>query len=106
MHSVYDQFFHHEHSDEVSIDVETQKHTVKSFFDAQRNGFQQLISAQRTLVENASLEPSLWWFNSNFSATRYGIFVQQQIDMLRMFHNIDAAVSVIYDIHHLIPLFS
>ena len=93
MHAVYDQFFHHQDSDAPTVDLQVQIEQVQAGFDAQRNRFRQVISAQRPLVENASREPSLWWFNSNFSATRYETLVEQQIDIFRIFHDIDAAVS-------------
>jgi hypothetical protein len=94
MHLVYDQLFHHKHvHDEASIDLEEQEQEFKSFFNAQRKRFSQLISAQRTLVEQASLEPTLWWFNNAFSTSRYTILVRQQLGMFRMLHNIDSTVS-------------
>jgi hypothetical protein len=92
MHSIYDQLFHHHHSRESLIYLELQEKIIESFTDSQRNHFHRLIAVQRTLVEHASLEPTLWWMNNAFSAKRYNTLVQQQIDTFGMLHNIDATV--------------
>ena len=69
MHSIYDQLFHREHLDVVTVDIEKENaEEIKSFVDAQRSRFHQLISSQRTLVGHASLEPTMWWFQNNFSS--------------------------------------
>jgi hypothetical protein len=79
----------------VVVDIEESKEQeIKSFADGQRNRFHQLISAQRILVGHASLEPTMWWFKNEFSSVRYSTLVDQQIDIFRMLHNIDAIVSI------------
>ena len=93
LHSIYDQFFNHQHSGRLLIEDREQK--VESDFYIQRSRFHQLISAQRILINHAVHEPSLWWFNHGFSSTRYRILVQQQLDVFRMLHNINATVSKI-----------
>ncbi|CAF2892029.1 unnamed protein product [Rotaria sp. Silwood2] len=91
MHSIYDQMFPHENLDVDIIDVEKQnEQEIESFIDAQRSRFHQLISSQRVLVGHASLEPTMWWFQNRFSSSRYETLLEQQIDMFRMLHNIDA----------------
>ncbi|CAF3358711.1 unnamed protein product [Rotaria sp. Silwood1] len=91
MHSIYDQLSPHENLNVDIIDVEKQnEQEIKSFIDAQRSRFHQLISSQRVLVGHASLEPAMWWFHNSFSSIRYDTLVEQQIDMFRMLHNIDA----------------
>jgi hypothetical protein len=92
MHSIYDQLFHHQHSRESLIHLEFEEKTIKSFINAQRCHFHQLIAVQRTLVEHASLEPTLWWVNNAFSTKRYNELVQQQINTFRILHNIDSIV--------------
>ena len=52
-----------------------------------------MISAQRILLKHASREPSLWWFNYNFSESRYNILGRQQIDIFRILHSMNATVS-------------
>lgn len=95
MHEVYDQLFHHQHSDEemkqFSIDLNNQNE-IKSFLDKQRTKFHQLISFQRIFVANASIEPTFFWFKNDFSSNRYEKIVQQQIDIFRILHNIDVAL--------------
>ena len=102
MHSIYDQLFHSEHDNILYMDTsesgeakedEEEKEEIKSFADAQRSRFHLLISIQRALVQHASLEPTLWWFKNSFSSTRYVTLVDQQTDLFRMLHNIDAIVS-------------
>jgi hypothetical protein len=94
MYEVYHQLFHYEHLEkDISIHFDN-KNEIKSFIDKQRSSFQQLINSQRILVLNASIEPSCFWFKNQFSSSRYNLIVQQQIDMFRMLHNIDAAVSL------------
>jgi hypothetical protein len=94
MHSIYDQLFHHVHLTTLTIDVvKPVNEKIKSFADAQRSRFHQLVSIQRALVQHASLEPTLWWFRNRFSSSRYVTLVEQQIDLFRMLHNIDAIVS-------------
>jgi hypothetical protein len=93
MHKVYDELFHHEHlQKDISIYFDN-KNQIKSFLDKQRSYFHQLISSQRILVSNASMEPAFCWFQNGFSSSRYNLIVQQQINIFRMLHNIDAAVS-------------
>jgi hypothetical protein len=86
--------FHHQHPRRRSITIDQQQE-IKVGIDLQRSHFHQLISSQRILVNCASLEPSVWWFNHGFSSTRYSILVQEQLDMFRMLHNMHATVSVI-----------
>jgi len=94
MYEVYHQLFHYEHLEkDISIHFDN-KNELKSFIDKQRSSFQQLISSQRILVLNASIEPSFFWFKNQFSSSRYNLIVQQQIDIFRMLHNIDATVSL------------
>jgi hypothetical protein len=89
---VYDQFFHHEHARRTSITIDQQQE-IKLSIDLQRRHFHELISSQRTLLNHASLEPSIWWFNYGFSSDRYNILIQQELDMFRMLHNMYATVS-------------
>jgi hypothetical protein len=93
MEFIYNKLFHHENSGEVALDVEKEEEEIKSFFDTQRNHFHQLITTQRTLVGHASVEPTFWWFNNNFSTIRYTSLVQQQIDMFQSLYSIDTAVT-------------
>lgn len=95
MHSIYDQLFHHQHSRQSIVDLELQERKVESVIDAQRSHFHRLITVQRTLVEYASVEPTLWWVNNAFSTKRYNTLVQQEINTFRMLHNIDATVCEI-----------
>ncbi len=96
MHIIHDKLFHYEHLDVTVVDMEKEnEQEMKSFLDAQRSHFHQLISGQRALVGHASLEPTMWWFQNNFSSIRYGTLVGQQVDIFRMLHNIDAIVSLI-----------
>ena len=89
MHDVYDELFHDEQIEkDTSITIDP-----ISFLDKQRSQFNQLISSQRILVLNASLEPSFFWFKNSFSSIRYNLIVQQQINIFRMLNNIDIAVS-------------
>ena len=87
MHKIFDELFHHEHSEK-----DFSKDQIKSFLQQQRSSFHQLINFQRILVSNASVEPTFCWFQNRFSNTRYNLIVQQQIDVFRVLHNIDAAV--------------
>ncbi|UJR18462.1 hypothetical protein I4U23_005367 [Adineta vaga] len=91
IHCVYDKVFQHEHSDKMSTDF-SNRTDVEAFFNIQRSRFHQLINNQRTLVDNASIEPSFHWLNKGFSKTRYRIFIQQQTDLYRMLNNINTAV--------------
>lgn len=70
MHSIYDRLFHGEHdnilymdssesSNDKEVEPEDEDEEITSFADAQRSRFHQLISTQRTLVQHASLEPTL-----------------------------------------------
>ena len=59
IHSIYDQLFHHDHSHESHIHLELEQRKVEPFIDAQLSRFHRLISFQRTLIEHASLEPTL-----------------------------------------------
>jgi len=96
MHSIYDQLFHYKHLNVIAVDIEKEKEQeIKSFVDAQRTRFHQMISGQRALVDHASLEPTMWWFQNSFSSIRYETLVTQQTDMFRMLHNVDAIVSSI-----------
>jgi hypothetical protein len=96
MHSIYDQLFHQDQLDAVALDIEKQDdREIKSFIDAQRSRFHQLISSQRALVAQVSLEPTMWWFQNSFSSSRYDTLLQHQFDIFRMLHNIDAIVSLI-----------
>jgi hypothetical protein len=63
--------------------------------DLQRNNFTHLISTQRTLLNSALQEPSVWWFNYAFSSERYNTLIKEQVDMFRMLHNMHTAVSKI-----------
>jgi hypothetical protein len=92
MHSIYDQLFHHYHSRESLLHLELEEKTIQSFIDTHRSHFHRLISLQRILVEHASLEPTLWWINNAFSTKRYNALVQEQMNIFRMLHNIDATV--------------
>ncbi|CAF1230327.1 unnamed protein product [Rotaria sordida] len=92
MHSIYDQLFHHNHSRESIIRLELEQQKIESFIDVQRSCFHHLISLQRTLVEHASLEPTFWWINNNFSTKYYNVLIQQQINIFKMLHNIDATL--------------
>ncbi|CAM4863385.1 unnamed protein product [Rotaria socialis] len=110
MQSIYDQFLPDDNSDIGIINVEKQnEQEVKSFIDTQRSRFHQLISSQRALVGHVALEPTLWWFHNTFSTARYETLVQQQVDMFRMLHNIDAILMRIdectdHDRNHIINL--
>jgi len=80
----------------IAVDIEKEKEQeIKSFVDAQRTHFHQMISGQRALVDHASLEPTMQWFQNSFSSIRYETLVTQQTDMFRMLHNVDAIVSSI-----------
>jgi hypothetical protein len=107
MHEVYAKLFHHQHlKNEISISFENENQ-IKSFLDKQRSTFQQLIISQRISVSNASIEPTFFWFKNEFSSSRYNLIVQQQIDIFRILHNIDAAVSFISNkIQHIVLVFS
>lgn len=97
MHSIYDRLFHYQHLDMVAIDIQKEKEPepdIKSFVDAQRARFHQLISGQRALIGAVSLEPTMWWFQNSFSSVRYETLLTQETDVFRMLHNIDAIVSV------------
>jgi hypothetical protein len=106
MHEVYHQLFHHQYLENgISISFENEN-KIKSFLDKQRSTFQQLITSQRISVLNASIEPTFFWFKNEFSSSRYNLIVQQQIDLFRILHNIDAAVSFISNkIQHCFGLF-
>jgi hypothetical protein len=94
MHSIHDQLFHYVHLDVTVIDVEKKnRKEIKSFADAQRSRFHQLISSQRVLIKHALLEPMMWWFQNKFPSVRYDTLAEQQIDMFRMLHNLDVIVS-------------
>lgn len=104
MHLIYDRLFHADHDSILYMDTsessetkepegEEEEEEIKSFADAQRSRFHQLISTQRVLVQHASLEPTLWWFKNSFSSVPYAKLVDQQTDLFRMLHNIDAIVS-------------
>jgi hypothetical protein len=94
MHSIHDQLFHYEHLDVIAINIEKEdKKEIKSFVDAQRTRFHHLISGQQALIGHASLEPTMWWSQNNFSSIRYKTLNAQQTDMFRMLHNVDAIVS-------------
>lgn len=94
MHSIYDQLFNYKHDNNSNIEIETnEEQEIKSFLDAQRTRFHQLISGQRVLVTQASYEPTMWWFPNTFSSVRYDTLVSQQLDIFRMLHNIDTIVS-------------
>jgi hypothetical protein len=93
MHSIYDQLFHHQHSRESLTHLELEEKTIKSFIGSQRIRFHRLIAVQRTLVDHASIEPTLWWVNNAFSTKRYNALVQQQMNTFRILHNIDATVG-------------
>lgn len=92
--SIYDQLLPDESSDLNIIEIEkANEEEVKSFVDTQRSRFHQMISSQRGLVRQAALEPTMWWFHNSFSLSRYETLVEQQVDIFRMLHNIDAIVS-------------
>ncbi|CAF1021837.1 unnamed protein product [Rotaria sordida] len=92
IHSVYDKLFYHNNSQECCIHLELEEKQIESFINDERSHFHRLISLQRTLVEHASLEPTIWWINNGFSTKFYNILTQQQIDTYRMLHNIDEAL--------------
>ena len=94
MHSIYDQLFHQEHRRDSIIDLPLsfEDNQIESVIDSQRNQFHRLINAQQVLVEQASLEPTLWWIDNAFSTKRYRALVQQEIETFRMLRNIDATV--------------
>ncbi|CAF1333701.1 unnamed protein product [Adineta steineri] len=92
MHKVYDELFHHQHLEKDISIYFNNKNQIKPFLDKQRSYFHQLISSQRILVSNASIEPTFCWFKNGFSSSRYNLIVQQQIDIFRMLHNIDATL--------------
>ena len=94
MHSIYDRLFDYKHGGTSSLEMEkSNEQEIKSFLDAQRTRFHQLISGQRILVEHASHEPTMWWSQNSFSVVRYQTLVSQQLDIFRMLHNVDAIVS-------------
>lgn len=95
MHLIYDKLFHHNHSRESLIDIEFENISTKSFINSQQNSFYNLINLQRTLVEHASLEPTLWRGNNAFSTKRYNSLVQHQLNTFQMLYNIDATVRQI-----------
>ncbi|UJR24079.1 hypothetical protein I4U23_027047 [Adineta vaga] len=92
MHKVYDELFHHEHFEKDHSIYFNNQNQIKSFLQWQRLSFHQLISIQRILVSNASIEPIFCWFKNHFSTIRYNLIIQQQIDIFRILHNIDAAL--------------
>ena len=95
MRQVFDELFHHQHIEKkISIEMEN-NNEITSFLDHQRAQFHQLINSQQMLVANASIEPTFCWFKNPFSSSHYTVLVQQQMNIFRMLHNIDAAVSSI-----------
>jgi hypothetical protein len=94
IHSVYDQFFQHQHPKELSINVDEHEETKFSIY-LQRHRFDQLITSQKNLVHSATLEPSLWWFNYGFSSSRYHTLVREQHNVFSMLHNMHETVSSI-----------
>ncbi|CAF0844236.1 unnamed protein product [Adineta steineri] len=98
MHAIYDKLFQNEQLDVTTVTIEKQTdQEITSFIDAQRSRFHQLISGQRSLIGNTSLEPSFWWFKNSFASDRYSMLAEQQTDMFRMLHNIDAILLRIYE---------
>ncbi|CAF3254737.1 unnamed protein product [Rotaria sp. Silwood2] len=88
---IYNKVFHHEDNQENLIDFSTLD-DIKYYIDNQRRTFHKLISIQRTLVGYASIEPSCWWLNNGFSASRYKTLVQQQIDIYRLLYHISSSL--------------
>ncbi|CAF0802510.1 unnamed protein product [Adineta steineri] len=98
MHAIYDKLFENEQLDVTIVDVEKQNEQgIKSFIDAQRSRFHQLISGQRALIGHTALEPTLWWSKNSFASDRYSMLAEQQIDMFRMLHNIDHILLRIHE---------
>ncbi|CAF4309461.1 unnamed protein product, partial [Adineta steineri] len=98
MHAIYDKLFENEQLDVTIVDVEKQtEQGIKSFIDAQRSRFHQLISGQRALIGHTALEPTLWWSKNSFASDRYSMLAEQQIDMFRMLHNIDHILLRIHE---------
>lgn len=93
IHSIYDQFFQHEHPEQLSINID-QHEQIKFNMDLHRTHFHQFITTQKTLVYSATLEPSLLWFNYGFSSSRYYTLVQQEHHVFTMLHNIHSTVSL------------
>ncbi|CAF1053029.1 unnamed protein product [Rotaria sp. Silwood1] len=102
MHSVYATLFHYNNLKEYCIHLELEEKEMESFINDERSYFHRLISLQRTLVEHASLEPTLWWINKGFSTKFYSILTQQQIDTYRMLHSIDEALMRINEFSKII----
>ncbi|CAF1195700.1 unnamed protein product [Adineta ricciae] len=96
IHSVYDQFFQHQHARRYSLSM-NEEEEIKFHIDLQRRHFHQLISSQRIQLNYASLEPSIWWFNYGFSPSQYDLLIKQQLDMFRMLHNMHATLMQIND---------
>jgi hypothetical protein len=93
MYSVYDQLFNHEHLEkDLSVCFQNPAE-IQSFLHKQRSHFNKLITSERLLVSNAQLEPSFCWFQNRFCSFHYNLIVEEQIDIFRMLHNIDTAVS-------------
>ncbi|CAF1135581.1 unnamed protein product [Adineta ricciae] len=98
MQAIYDQLFQNEQFDVTVVDMEkTADQEIKSFVDAQRSRFHQLISSQRMLLEFSALEPTLWWFQNAFPTVRYEMLASQQTDIFRMLHNVDAILMRIHE---------
>lgn len=92
MHSIYDQFFHHQHPRQSSIKID-QTQVIQSLFGLDRRHFYELISVQQTLITSASREPTFCWLNYAFSVSRYHILRQQQWNIYRILHSLDTTVS-------------
>lgn len=92
IHSIYDQFFHHQHPRQSSINID-QTQAVQSLFGLDGSRFYQLIGMQRTLITSASREPAFCWFNCEFSVSRYHVLRQQQWNIYRILQSVDTTVS-------------
>ena len=80
-----------ENSKDIILDIE-QEREIESFFAAQRNQFDQLITAQRMGIQQITIEPTFISIN-NFSSTHYTTLIEQQMDICQILHSIDASVS-------------
>jgi hypothetical protein len=94
MDFIYNQFYYPEQLDHVSLNIDQQEENIKSSFQIKRDDIYQLIITQQTLIEHASVEPSLWWLHNNFSTNRYKTLVQQEIDIFQLLFCINTTVSI------------
>ncbi|CAF1429277.1 unnamed protein product [Adineta ricciae] len=88
--SIYMKLSFDENSKDIVLDIE-QEREIESFFAAQRNQFDQLITAQRMGIQQITVEPTFISIN-NFPSTHYTTLIEQQIDICQILHTIDASL--------------